>query len=257
MNRLATARAKAIAAATLDSACLICTEPYPAAHLLRPTVANEVTVCPACVFDDNLWMEAFPQRLALEFDCLTRADLAIPAAWTAVAAVLACAAGPAIHAALEHTAPPSHWADPGDLWIWLPPTNRPAALADLPPGSSLRAVTAALEAAHPNLRAQFQSRLEAELNSPFPQNPDCLVEPLWPAAIAYAITFATDKIERRRQRPPALNFFDCIQERALADHLAHLGSTLAAARTMDALITLEFGAQAVATALGWSAGELG
>ena len=256
MKQLAAARAKAVAAAKADSACLICTEPFPAAHLLRPTTANEVTVCPACIFDDNLWMQAFPQRLALEFDRLTQADLAIPAAWTAVAAVLACAAGPAIHTALEHTAPPSHWADPGTLWIWLPPTNRPAALADLPPAAPLRAVTAALEASHPNLRAQFHRRLETELNTPFRQNPDCLVEPLWPAAIAYAITFATDRIERQAQRPPALNFFDCIQERALADHLAHLGSQLAAHRSMDALITLEFGAQVVATALGWSAGEL-
>jgi hypothetical protein len=226
MKRLATARAKAVAAATPDSACVICTEPYPAKHLLRPTVANEVAVCPACVFDDNLWMQAFPQRLALEFDRLTQTDPAIPAAWTAVAAVLACAAGSAIHTALEHTAPPSHWADPGDLWIWLPPTTRPAALADLPPGASLRAVTASIEAANPNLREQYRRRLEAELNTPFPQYPDCLVEPLWPAAIAYAITFATDRIERRAQNPPALNFFDCIQERALADHLAHLGSPL-------------------------------
>lgn len=257
MKRLATARANAVAAATPDSACVICTEPYPKAHLLRPTVANEVAVCPACVFDDNLWMEAFPQRLALEFDRLTHADLAIPAGWTAVAAVLACAAGPAIHTALEHTAPPSHWTDPGDLWLWLPPTNRPPALAGLASGASLRAVTASIEAAHPNLRKQFRRQLETELNTPFPQHPDCLVEPLWPAAIAYAVTFATDRLERRAQRPPTLNFFDCIQERALADHLAHLGSSLAAHRVMDALITLEFGAQVVANALGWPAGDLG
>ncbi len=54
--------------------------------------------------------------------------------------------------------------------------------------------------------------------------------------IAYAVTFGTDRIERRAQRLPTLNFFDCIQERALADHLAHLGSTLAADRGTDALI---------------------
>jgi hypothetical protein len=257
---LATARANAIAAAIVDSACAICGESYPAAHLLRPTTANEVTVCPTCVFDDDLWMEAFPQRLAYEIDRLIQKDLAIPARWTAVAAVLAYAAGPTTRTPLKQAelwahslerASSAHWADPGTMWIWLPPTNRPAALSDLGPGASLRAVAAAVEAAHPDLRDRFRSWFEAELDTPSPQDSGCLVEELWPAAIAYAATFATDRIERRGHYLPVVNLFDCIQERSLTDHFAHLRSTLIEDRTMDALITLEFGAQVVATALGW------
>lgn len=259
--RLATARANAIAAAIADSACAICGEHYPAAHLLRPTTADEVRVCPACVFDDNLWMEAFPQRLAYEIDRLIQSDPAIPASWTAVAAVLAYAADPATRTRLgqaepqarsREPAPTTHWADPGTMWIWLPPTNQPTALTNLGPGASLHTVAAAVEAAHPDLRDQFHPWLEAELGTPPPQESGCLVEELWPAAIAYAVTFATDRVERRGHQQPLVDVFDCIQERSLADHFAHLRSTLIGDRTMDALITLEFGAQLVATALGWS-----
>ncbi|MBR7826241.1 hypothetical protein KDK95_08010 [Actinospica sp. MGRD01-02] len=216
------------------------------------------------MFDDNLWMEAFPQRLAYEIDRLIQKDLAIPAGWTAVAAVLAYAAGPTTCAPLERTepwahslepAPPARWADPGILWIWLPPANRPAAFTGLGPGASLRAVAAAVEAAHPDLHDRFRSRLEAELGTPFPQDSDLLVKELWPAAIAYAVTFATDKFERRWSRLPAVNLFDFIQERSLADHFAHLRSMLTADRTIHALLTLEFGAQVVATALGWGTDE--
>src|SRR5258707_201792 len=81
-------------------------------------------------------------------------------------------------------------------------------------------------AAHPELRGTFRWRLEAELGPPSPQDSGCLVEELWPAAIAYAVTFATDRIERRGHRPPVVNLFDCIHERSLTDHFAHLRSTL-------------------------------
>lgn len=261
---LARARAKAVAAATPDAACAICGDEYAAAHLLHPTTDDGLSVCPSCAFDGDLITAAFPHRLAYEFDRLAFEDLAVPAGWAAVAATLAYAAGPGIEAELEHAwdrvleVPLEHWAAPGNLWIWLPPADRPAALEKLGPGASLSTVAAAIDAAHPDLRERFRRRLAENLEDDEPdagQVPhDYLLEQLWPAAIAYAVTLATDGVERFGQHPPVVDMSDCLEEGVLADHFAQLGSALRPDDDLDVLFTLEVGAMVIAEALGWTAG---
>ncbi len=90
--------------------------------------------------------------------------------------------------------PLPHWDDPGLLWIWLPPTGRPQALARFGAGASLRAVVEAVQQAHPALHGRFRRRLDEDLEDdpedPRPR-PDYLVPQLWDAVIAYAVTFMT------------------------------------------------------------------
>jgi len=262
-RHLAQARAKAVAAAGSDAQCALCGEDYPAAYLLRPSVADELAVCPACAFDGDLMVGAFPQRLAYEFDRLAFEDLGAPSGWAAVAALLACAAGPGLEVLLEESwegvleVPLGHWADPGSLWIWLPPSDRPAALQGLGPGASLRAVTAAVQGAHPDLREAFRRRLAEDLEQDEEPAPgtaphDYLVEQLWPAVIAYAVAFGTDGIERFGQSPPVVDLSDCFEEGVLADHFAQLRSALRPDHDLDVIFTLGVGIRVVAEALGWA-----
>ncbi len=228
-----TARATAVAAVTDDDECRICGDPYPAAHLLDPSGDGDLPVCPACVFDGDLTQPPVPGLLAYQLDELLDSDLAAPAGWAAVVALLACAAGPGLYERLRRLGrragtlylPNAHWADPGQLWLWLPPAaHRPAALRGLDVGASLGAVTAAVEEAHPDLAARVNDELRASwLESHDGDAPERFTARIWPAVIAYVVTLAGQAADRPAYRPSwhVVESFD-----ALPDHLHQLGTDL-------------------------------
>ncbi|AVZ71121.1 hypothetical protein SLUN_01500 [Streptomyces lunaelactis] len=161
---LAEGRAQLVATLVGDGECAICGDAYPRGHLLMATDSEALRVCPACVFAGDLVNGAFPEQLTVEFDGLLFQDLALPAGWAAVAALLACAGaaqlGPVVNEAWKRVlwAPGAHWSD-AMLWIWLPPVSRPWALDGLGAGASLAAVVDAVERAHPGLQDLYRATL--------------------------------------------------------------------------------------------------
>jgi hypothetical protein len=237
---LADGRANAVRAAVDDSACPICSDPYPRAHLVSPTVAGDLAVCPACVFDGDLLPRGLPARLTYQLSRLFGEDLAAPAGWSAVAALLACAARPGLGERLEGKwrheggvldVPAWWWSTPGDIWIWLPPRAcRPHVLRHFGPGARLGAVVQAVDAAHPDLRQRVRARqrefwLEASGDED-QTAPDQLVEAVWPAVVAYAVAFTTQAAERLRRRAPLEHVGYSFETFTLKDHLDQLGSSL-------------------------------
>ncbi|MFJ6686296.1 hypothetical protein [Streptomyces werraensis] len=253
---VARARGHEIAKLVDDAQCAICGDRYPARHLLAPTAAQEVAVCPSCVFDGDLFGTYDPVRLAYDIDHLWFEELAMPAGWAAVAALLACAGGKAFVERLKRAGvlalPARHWSDLSQLWIWLPPRTRPAALDGLGAGAGLTRVVEAVEAAHPDLRERFRAQRAEELE--LDENEDgrgYLVEQLWPAVIAYAVALATQEQERPAHRPPWHVLSDSFEPGALAGCFHELGSNLNA-DGLDVCFTLEVGLQVVAGALDWN-----
>jgi len=150
--------------------------------------------------------------------------------------------------------PSQSWSDPGLIWIWLPPADRrPAPLAGFGPGARLGAVVAALDEALPDLREQVRAEqaqswreggglYDDEDDEPVP---DRFVAQVWPAAVAYAVSFAIQAAERPRHRPPlehVLGSFD-----ALPDHFGLVGSTL---NVDDVEATIGVGIEVISRALG-------
>ncbi|MFE0460426.1 hypothetical protein ACFW1A_14385 [Kitasatospora sp. NPDC058965] len=258
---LAQARGQEIAKLADAASCSICGDRYPKQHLLAPTTSDKLTVCPACVFDGDLFAAAHPTRLAFEIDRLINEDLTVPAGWSAVVALLACGGGEAFVDHLGQAGglylPAEHWSDPLLLWIWLPPGPRPAALTALGPGASLKAVVAAIDIAHPDLRERFRAALAEDLeedpDDPQTDREDYLVESLWPAVIAYAVSFGTQSQERPGHRPPWHVLSDSFEPGTLADHFEELGSELDGG-SLAVTFTLETGVRTVAEALGWTTG---
>lgn len=255
---LATARRQEIGKRADDDSCAICGDNYPADHLLSPTSTETLTVCPSCVFDGDLFADADPASLAFAIDHLLDEDLSVPAGWAAVAALLACAGGENFAARLNDLGPfnipGEHWSDPGLLWIWLPPQDRPAALAALGPGAGLAAVVAAVETAHPDLRDRFRARLAEDLDDDPEEtgtvSEDHLVEELWPAVVAYAVALGTQAQERSGHRPPWHVLSDSFEPGTLSDHFEEMGSQLDADR-LGVGFTLDVGVRTVAEVLGW------
>lgn len=258
---LAGARAQAVSERVLESQCPVCDQPYPDVHLLPPTVDEDLAVCPACVFDGDTVPDALPQRMAYLLDGMTLSDLAAPASWAAVATLLTCAAAPGLARRLADARvgwpwePLEHWTEPGTAWIWLPPAHRPAALSGFGPGASLDAITAAVNDAFPELLGSARQRISeawGEDEDGGAARHEFPVEELWPAIIAYAVTFGTDEIERNPERPPNIDLTDCFEESVLGDHFAQVLSGLRPQRDLGVTATLEVGTRVVAEALGWS-----
>ncbi|MFD4243692.1 hypothetical protein ACFWP3_19155 [Streptomyces sp. NPDC058525] len=255
---LASARARKMAETPGDARCALCADSYPARHLLAPTDCDALKVCPACVFEEELFAPVESAELAFGIDRLLVEDLSAPAAWTAVAALLACAGGEAFAARLgdvDASRPPSAgWVDPGQFWIWLPLHSRPAALAELGPGASLHAVVQAVERAHPDLRETYATRLAADLESGAPfgvaSDDEYFVEEIWVSVIAYAVTFVTQRLERPGHRVPWRGVPECFEPGTLRDHLEEIGSRLSS-NHLGVCFTLGLGFQVVAEALGW------
>lgn len=259
-EELGRARAAKVAALANDAKCSLCGDSYPAAHLLPATEHDRLVLCPFCVFDGDI-LGGHPLRLAYLIDRLTDQDVAAPAGWSAVTALLACAAGPDFRARLEGDdgglmLPLPHWFDPALVWVWLPPGDLPPALQGLGPGTSLGTLVSAVEAAHPDLRDGFRAELAATLeedeeDSGGEDTRDYLVEQLWPAAICYAVTAAA----QFRERPGGLSAWhlldDGFEEGNLAENFDQVGSTLDA-DSLGPVFTLSIGVPLIAEALGFA-----
>lgn len=257
-EELGRARAAKVAALANDAKCSLCGDSYPAAHLLPATEHDRLVLCPFCVFDGDI-LGSHPLRLAYLIDRLTDQDVAAPAGWSAVTALLACAAGPEFRERLEGDGglrvPLPHWFDPRLVWVWLPPGDLPPALQDLGPGTSLGNLVSAVEAAHPDLRDRFRAQLAATLeedeeDSGSEDPRDYLVEQLWPAAICYAVAAATQFRERPGGLSPWHLLDDGFEEGNLAENFDQVGSTLDA-DSLGPVFTLSIGVPLIAEALGF------
>jgi hypothetical protein len=257
-EELARARAAELGKLVNDANCSLCGDSYPSAHLLPPTESDRLLVCPFCVFDGDIF-GGHPLRLAYLIDELTDEDVAAPAGWAAVTALLACAGGAAFRERLEGggalRVPLPHWFDPDQVWVWLPPGDLPPALERLSPGTSLATLVNAVEKAHPDLRDRFRAELAATLEEDEDDGDgdgrDYLVEQLLPAAICYAVTAATQSRERPTSHSPWELLSDGFEEGTLADHFDQIGSTLDA-DSLGPVFTLSIGVPLIAEALGFT-----
>lgn len=106
--------------------------------------------------------------------------------------------------------PSPEWGDPGQTWVWLPPRDRrPAALAELACGAALADIVAALDRAHPDLRASARNREEdldgwddGDDDLETLQTPETTIARIWPAVVAYTVGLLTQEAERPRDRSP-------------------------------------------------------
>jgi hypothetical protein len=260
-EELGRARAAKVGALVNDAKCSLCGDSYPAAHLLPATEHDRLVLCPFCVFDGDI-LGAHPLRLAHLIDALTDQDVAAPAGWSAVTALLACAAGPDFRERLEGDddvlrLPLPHWFDPGQVWVWLPPGDLPPALQGLGRGTSLDNLVSAVEAAHPDLRDRFRAEVAATLEEDEEEKDgvgenrrDYLVEQLLPAAICYAVSAATQFRERPDGHSPWHLLGDGFEEGNLAEHFDQIGSTLDA-DSLGPVFTLSIGVPLISEALGF------
>ncbi|MEV4237062.1 hypothetical protein AB0J47_18010 [Nocardia sp. NPDC049737] len=222
------------AEAAVDTGCGICGDSYPAPALLEPTTTR-VGVCPACAFDGDL-LGAHPAQLAFQLDQAATKNLALAAGWAGVQALLCCLGGDEFYTWLkrEWTAagtvfePLEWWHDPGQTWIWLPPADRrPSALADFGCGACLTHIAAAIDQAHPDLRAISRANRADEVSEYLEDGEsddldDATLEQIWPAAIAYAVALLTQKYERPTHRAP----WHVMESFELAEWLDELESDL-------------------------------
>ncbi|MFG2210995.1 hypothetical protein [Streptomyces sp. NPDC048638] len=185
------------------TSCPICGDRYPEHHLLRNSRSAE-PVCPACIFDGDQGYRTDLPYLAVELDRLLHDDLAAPAGWDAVAAVLALSCGPNLGARLDRELKKrggwpfvmERWGEPLERsWIWLPPpAHRHEAFKDLGAGATVAALVDAVDRHDPTARATAKALCrESEVR---------WRDSLWPAAIAFAVAFTTQGFERDRHRTP-------------------------------------------------------
>ncbi|MEU7195524.1 hypothetical protein AB0B04_18630 [Streptomyces xinghaiensis] len=250
---LARARAAELGKLVSDTECSLCGDSYPSAHLLPPTESDRLLVCPFCVFDGDI-LGGHPLDLAYAIDELTGEDVAAPAGWSAVTALLACAGRGTLRDRLENASflslPLPHWSDPDLVWVWLPPGDLPPVLAPLSPGTSLGTLVKTVERAFPDLRARYRARVADLLEDDGSKDSqDYLVEALWPAVICYAVTAATQARERPTGRSPWHLLDDGFEEGTLAEHFGRIGSTLDA-HSLGPVFTLSIGVPLMAEALG-------
>jgi hypothetical protein len=108
----------------------------------------------------------------------------------------------------------------------------------------------AVERAHPDLRDRVRARASAIRHDDAAESAqDDLIERLWPAAICYAVTAATQDRERPYGNDP-WGLLDASDELTLADHFRQVGSTLDV-RALRPWYTVSLGAQVIAEVLGF------
>jgi len=183
--------------------CPICGDRYPAHHLLSNSPGADAA-CPACIFDGDQQEVTDLPHLASEIDELTRSDLAAPAGWDAVAAVLALCCGRNLGPRADRELAMSgfypqltaRWRDPMQRsWIWLPPRrHRHDAFAHLGAGATIQALADALDRHKPDIRATAKSVCRDDGAR--------WRDSVWNSAVAYAVAFTTQARERPRHRKP-------------------------------------------------------
>jgi len=229
-------RARAVAKAANQARCAVCGDAYPRAHLLAAAGDEELPLCPVCAFDGDVHVADghVTAYLTYQIDQLAATDLTMSAGWAGPVALLACAAPTGFDDRLRDLwrqagtflLPADYWSQPEQLWVWLPPGDRPAPLDRFGPGARLGALVAALDAHWPDLRrwardAEAENWREAGWSDDEPA-PGLFLDQMWPAAVAYAISMHTQAAERRAHRPPLEHLFGSFD--SLRDHLALIES---------------------------------
>jgi hypothetical protein len=231
-------RSRAIAQAANGAGCAVCGDAYPRTHLLAATGEEELPRCPVCAFDGDVFVTGAHATayLTYQIDQLAATDLATPAGWAGPTALLGCAApdgfGDRLHAMWRESGtlliPSEQWSQPEQIWVWLPPTDRPAPLDRFGPGARLGALVAALDEQVPDLRQRARDMdaenwREAGLDDDEPV-PDRFLDQIWPAAVAYAVSFCAQAVERAAHRPPLQHLLGSFD--SLRDHLTLIDSPL-------------------------------
>jgi hypothetical protein len=213
---LAAARERASRQVVDDAHCAICGDAYPAGHLVRLGFNDPAALCPACPFDGDLLRNVYPEQTAWILQELLYRDPAAPAGWAGVIALLVCAgAADAVPRRWAEnldtrSEPEPYWSDPARICVWLPARrSRPDWLKDAGAGLDLGALVARAEKFLPDATARLAAELDAEWAD---GDDDDLVEQehaadvlqprLWPAVVAYAVSFATQIAERPGHREP-------------------------------------------------------
>jgi hypothetical protein len=112
---LADGRGRALAQLADATPCGVCEDLYPVGHLLVIAAGPaEVPLCPACAFDGEVFDidDYAAASLAYQIYRLASGDLAMPAGWTGIAALLACMAPAGFGDRLERW-----WRQAGTLFI--------------------------------------------------------------------------------------------------------------------------------------------
>jgi hypothetical protein len=172
--------------------------------------------CPACPFDGDLLRRVYPEQTAYTLQELLYREPAAPAGWAGVTALLACAgAAEAVPARWAEnldtpSEPEPYWSDPAHTWVWLPP-GMPARTGCRPPvpGSTLSALVTRADKLFPDAAARLAAELDTEWAAEDDDDDlerqraaDVLQPRLWPALVAYAVSFATQVAERPSDRQP-------------------------------------------------------
>lgn len=183
--------------------CPICGDRYPEHHLLKNS-PSAPPVCPACIFDGDQPYRTDLPYLAVALDQLLHDDLAAPAGWDAVAAVLSLTCGPNLGTRLERELKErggwpivmERWGAPlTRSWIWLPPSaHRHEAFKHLGAGATAAALVDAVDRYAPGAQTAAKALCRAAEVRWRPA--------LWPCAVAYAVAFSTQGHERDRHRRP-------------------------------------------------------
>ena len=220
-DQLGEARAAALADAITDVSCDLCGDQYQSEALLAID-AEGALVCPACVFDGDV-DPVFLPALVAEVDQARGVDLAAPAMWGAVAALVGLLARPGLRGRAARACGRrfvlmgTEWDNPAMVWCWLPPTTgRPAWLTDRGPGLALAALTHAASTAEPALFTEFARRGHEHASSVGESQRAWLIDRCWPAVLAYRTAIATQDWERRAHRAPehVAESFDTLAEHA-------------------------------------------
>jgi hypothetical protein len=233
---LGAARERAARRAVDDASCAICGDAYPAGQLVQLGFHDPVVVCPACPFDGDLIRDLYPEQTAWALQELLYHDPAAPARWAGVIALLACG-GPshAVPARWAETLdtpsePEPYWSDPARIWVWLPPRPaRPDWLRDAGAGLDLGALVTRAAEFFPHATASLAAELDAELamddgdDLERDRAAEVLQPGLWPALVAYAVSFATQIAERPGHREP-WHVTESFEEGRLRQVLTELGS---------------------------------
>lgn len=167
-------RRRGLEALRIDAECTICGSQYDARHLFP---MDHYRLCPTCVYDMDVGPTLHPAEFMCFYDQLWMSDSAMPNALAPLAVLFATLchhAGPDTAekvfkdvGARDFMVPLEHWADPADIWIWIPHgVALPDALEMYRPGARLGTILDALKGHNPQLRAAIVADMAADREVP-------------------------------------------------------------------------------------------
>lgn len=164
---VAASRLAGLASKHVRARCSVCDEVFPEHHLLW--VGKRDAYCPGCMFrPESGYTCVSPADLMEFYTYLEMGDSSYPTMWTALAVMTSQALRHSPRDALEITGTSLSdalgYRSPANYWMWLPQhPQSPSVLAQFGAGATIGAIVAALDAAHPDLRARYTSAIAPHL----------------------------------------------------------------------------------------------